>query len=164
MNRSLGLSRWKQDVLMSFSSASLQIGRLYFRQKARLHCLQEVEDSRGKRGCRGWVRACVVGEGALALALGSGLGEDEDEDEGGMLLEEGEGFLGGGGGGWLLLLLSCCGPSGMMVLFWKQVHLQKEGTAALVWFSRQLLMFIMGLGGRGLVWWSECGLRICDGG
>jgi hypothetical protein len=39
-------------------------------------------------------------------------------------VEEGEGFGGGGGAGW-----SCCGPSGMMVLFWPQVHLQKEGTA-----------------------------------
>lgn len=81
---SLLLSRWKQEVTTSFSSASLQMGRLYLRQKARLHWVQEEEEARGER------------------KPGGGLGE--------------------GGLSWR-------GPRGMMVLFVKQVHLQKVGAA-----------------------------------
>jgi hypothetical protein len=133
---SLWLSRWKQLVLMSASSVSLQMGRLYLRQKARLHCLHELDASRGVRGFRGvWERGVVsVSEEEEEEEVGSeGSSEGLVSEAGGVVfvgeageVEEGEGFGGGGGGGagW-----SCCGPSGMMVLFWPQVHLQKEGTA-----------------------------------
>jgi hypothetical protein len=100
-------------VTMSFSSASLQKGRLYLRQKARLHCLHDVEASRAARkGKEERPAAGVAVSGSRVVLLGSEGVDDE---------------TGGGGAG--LLLLSCCGPRGMMVLFLKQVHLQNVGTA-----------------------------------
>lgn len=140
MTWSLWLSRWKQLVLMSLSSASLQMGRLYLRQKARLHCLQEEEASRAvRREERWWWKELGLGLGergcCCCWCCWSGVAA--------VVL------LGlGGGAGWLLL--SCWGPSGMMVLFWKQVHLQKEGTAVR---GRVLVMCWMfrgaGSGGEG---------------
>jgi hypothetical protein len=105
---------------MSFSSVSLQMGRLYLRQKARLHCLQELVASRGWRGLKEGERGVVsvggvsVLEGSEGLSLFSSEGEDGVVFVGEADEVEGEGFGGGGGGGagW-----SCCGPSGMMVLF-----------------------------------------------
>ena len=53
MNRSLTLSRWKHTVDTSLSSASRQMGRLYFlRQKSRLHWSHEAEAARFSRGLR----------------------------------------------------------------------------------------------------------------
>jgi hypothetical protein len=67
------------------------MGRLYRRQKARLHCAQLVEDSRGRRG------------DSLAEVAVDGDEEEEDGEE----REEEDGGGRGLGGGWLLLLLSC---------------------------------------------------------
>lgn len=124
--RSRRLSRWKQLVVTSFSSASRQIGRLYCRQKARLHCAHDDDAARGSGGAR--LRA-VFGEVDLVVF------ESESESDVVVVVaaaaaaaaeeeEEGEDGGAGAGAGW-----SFCGPRGMMVLFWKQVHLQKVGTA-----------------------------------
>jgi hypothetical protein len=114
------------------------MGRLYFWQKARLHCAQEVEDSRDKRRWsrleRGWVAMVAASEEGEVL-LDDGV--DDEEEAGG---------LGGGAAG--LLLPSCCGPSGIMVLFWKQVHLQKEGTAGR--FDESFILWLREYGRGGV--------------
>jgi hypothetical protein len=100
---------------MSFSSASLQIGKLYFRQKARLHCVQlEDVDLDDNNNNGDFEVSCRKAGGALVLG----------EEGGGLLVE------GGGGFGW--------GPRGMIVELVKQVHLQNVGAAI---FSRRSWWF-----------------------
>jgi hypothetical protein len=90
--------------------------------------LQDVEDSRGVRRWRGLGRVSPRVRVVGSESEGSVLVVEEGEVE----LEEGSAAGGGGGGGGGGgLLVSCCGPRGMMVLFWKQVHLQKDGTAGM---------------------------------
>ncbi|KAK0615616.1 hypothetical protein B0T17DRAFT_538618 [Bombardia bombarda] len=130
MNWSLRLSRWKQLVTTSFSSAPLQMGRLYCRQKARLHCVQLEEAARGvSERLLVWRLSERERASGRRLCCGSVPPRAEEvvvvEEEGASEAVEWEGGGGGGGGG-----LSCCGPRGMMVLLVKQVHLQKVGAEA----------------------------------
>lgn len=100
MNLSLLLSRWKHSVATSSSLASLQKSMPWLRQKALVHSEHDLDLDRGECG-----RDRAASRGGWAA--GSGLKtRDRREEE-----------------------LSCSGPSGMMVLFLKQVHLQNVGAA-----------------------------------
>jgi len=117
---SLRLSRWKHLVVTSFSSASLQMGSDWLRQKARSHRSQrEPEVARlSRRTSR--TRACA------AAAAASPEEEEEDWGDGEEVVGEGEGLLLGSSSGFGLEGgVSPLGRSSIMVLFVKQVHLQK---------------------------------------
>lgn len=120
MRRSLRESRAKHMVTTSFSSAPLQMGRLYLRQKARLHCEQLDDAARLSSMCE---RGAAAVSPASPLSLSLFVASDGVAV---VVVVVGLGAGGGAGGG------SWPGPNGMMVLFLKQVHLQNVGGAVSV--------------------------------
>lgn len=73
MISSFRLSRWKQVAIVSLSSASLQIGRLWDRQNARVHWLHEADAERA---------ANISASGRRSILRGG----DEDDDSGPSLM------------------------------------------------------------------------------